>query len=42
MLQNLGIELENVAVRAAELRAAQTVVAIERYRLAHGSALPVD
>jgi len=41
MLPNLGKALENSAARLAELRAAQAVVALERYRLAHASALPV-
>jgi len=41
MLPSLGKPLENSAARLGELRAAQGVIAIERYRLTHANALPV-
>jgi hypothetical protein len=40
VLPNLAKALETSAARLGELRAAKTALAVERYRLAHGNALP--
>jgi len=41
MLLNLAKTLERAAARLSELREGQTAIAVERYRVAHGTALPV-
>ena len=41
MLPKLAPALENSAARLAEMRAGRTAIAIERYRLANGTAAPI-
>ena len=42
MLPNMAMLLERSAVTSAYLRLAQTALALERYRLAHGGSLPAE